>query len=67
MKKKVAMIETGSDRPMTKVLQPSRRKKKMIRIDSTPPISASFFTSLKAFLMNLDWSSIVCTGMPSIA
>jgi hypothetical protein len=32
MKKKVAMIETGSDRPITKVLQPSRRKKKISRM-----------------------------------
>ena len=35
MKKKVAMIDTGSDRLMTKVLQPSRRNRKMIRIDSS--------------------------------
>lgn len=42
MKKNVVMIDTGNDRLMTNVLQPSRRNRKMIRIASTPPITASF-------------------------
>ena len=54
MKKKVAMMDTGKESPITNVLQPSRRKKKMIRIDSTPPISASNLTSASALRMNLD-------------
>ena len=41
MKKNVAMIETGKDSEMTNVLQPSRKKKKIIRMAKLPPISAS--------------------------
>ena len=62
MKKNVAMIDTGSDRPITNVLQPSRRNRKMIRIASMPPITASFLTSLMAWRMNCDWSSIVVSS-----
>ena len=62
MKKNVAMIDTGSDRPITKVLQPSRRNRKMIRIASRPPITASFLTSAMAWRMNCDWSSIVVSS-----
>ncbi len=59
MKKNVVMIDTGNDRLMTNVLQPSRRNRKMIRIASTPPITASFLTSLIACSMKCDWSSMV--------
>ncbi|KAG1535769.1 hypothetical protein G6F50_015225 [Rhizopus delemar] len=59
MKKNVAMIETGSDRLITNVLQPSRRNRKMIRIASRPPITASFLTSAMACSMKRDWSSMV--------
>ena len=38
MKKNVAISDTGNDSAMMNVLQPSRRKKKMIRIASTPPM-----------------------------
>ena len=64
MKKNVAMIEIGSDSEMTKVLQPSRRNRKMTRIDSSPPITASSLTSAMAWRMNLDWSS---TGVISMS
>ena len=63
MKKNVAMIDTGSDRPTTNVLQPSRRNRKMIRIASAPPITASIFTSLIAWRMKSDWSSMVVSSM----
>ena len=63
MKKNVAMIDTGSDSPTTNVLQPSRRNRKMIRIASRPPITASIFTSLIALRMNCDWSSMVVSSM----
>ncbi|KAG1078240.1 hypothetical protein G6F40_016796 [Rhizopus arrhizus] len=59
MKKNVAMIETGSDRLITNVLQPSRRNRKMIRIASRPPIPASFLPSALACSMTRDWSSMV--------
>ena len=62
MKKNVAMIDTGSDRPITNVLQPSRRNRKMIRMASAPPITASNFTSLMAWRMNCDWSSMVVSS-----
>ena len=62
MKKNVAMIDTGSDSAMTNVLQPSRRNRKMIRIASMPPITASILTSLMAWRMNCDWSSIVVSS-----
>ena len=57
------MIETGSDRLITNVLQPSRRNRKMIRIDSRPPMTASNFTSLIALRMKVDWSSITVRSM----
>jgi hypothetical protein len=63
MKKKVATIDTGSDSEMTKVLQPSRRNRKMIRIDRMPPITPSSCTSWMALRMNLDWSSMVVSSM----
>ena len=59
MKKNVAMSEIGSDSAMTNVLQPSRRKKKMIRMASRPPSMASNSTSASASSMNTDWSSTV--------
>ncbi|MNV28640.1 hypothetical protein D3C71_1198400 [compost metagenome] len=63
MKKNVAMIEIGSDSEITNVLQPSRRNRKMIRIDSKPPITASIFTSLMAWRMKTDWSSTIVISM----
>ena len=66
MKKKVAMIETGSDSAMTKVLQPSRRKKKMIRIASTPPIARLDLDLVSALLDELGLVLDVCTAMPSM-
>ena len=63
MKKKVEMIETGSDRLITNVLQPSRRNRKMIRIDNRPPITASSFTSPMAWRMKVDWSSMLVSSM----
>lgn len=62
MKKNVVTIETGSDRLMTNVLQPSRRNRKMIRIASAPPITASFLTSAMACSMNNDWSSMIVSS-----
>ena len=62
MKKNVAMIDTGSDRPITNVLQPSRRNRKMISTASTPPITASTLTSWIALRMNCDWSSMVVSS-----
>ncbi len=64
MKKNVAISETGSDKEMMNVLQESPRKKKMIRIASTPPSSASNLTSLSACWMKIDWSSIVLSCAP---
>ena len=64
MKKNVAISETGNDSEMMKVLQASPRKKKMMRIASTPPINASFLTSLSAPSMKTDWSSIVVSVVP---
>ncbi len=62
MKKNVATIDTGSDRPITNVLQPSRKNRKMIRIASRPPITASFLTSPMACSMKRDWSSSVVSS-----
>ena len=59
----MATIDTGNDSEITNVLQPSRRNRKMIRIDSTPPITASSLTSLIAWRMNCDWSSITVSSM----
>ena len=59
MKKKVVTMEAGSESATTKVLQPSRRNRKMIRIARKPPITASILTSLMAWRMNCDWSSMV--------
>ncbi|MCY1455858.1 hypothetical protein D9M71_730270 [compost metagenome] len=67
MKKNVVMIETGSDRLITNVLQPSRRNRKMIRMARRPPITASFLTSLMACSMKRDWSSmVVISASPGI-
>ena len=54
MKKNVAISETGNDSEMMNVLHASPRKKKMIRIASTPPSSASNSTSLSAFWIKTD-------------
>ncbi len=59
MKKNVAISETGSDSEMMNVLHESARKKKMIRIASTPPMTASLRTSSSELWMKIDWSSIV--------
>ncbi len=64
MKKNVVMIDTGNDSATTNVLQPSRRNRKMISTASRPPITASILTSLIAWRMNCDWSSIVVSSMP---
>ncbi len=64
MKKNVAISETGSDSEMMNVLHASPRKKKMIRIASTPPSSASTFDFVSACWMNTDWSSIVVSLAP---
>ena len=63
MKKNVVMIDTGSDRLTTSVLQPLRRNRKMIRIASVPPISASVRTSRIAARTNFDWSSTTVSVM----
>ena len=57
MKKNVVTIDTGSDSDTTNVLQPSRRNRKITRIASRPPMTASTLTSLIAWRMNCDWSS----------
>ncbi|MCW0450703.1 hypothetical protein NB706_003537 [Xanthomonas sacchari] len=62
MKKNVVTIDTGSDSPITNVLHPSRRNRKMIRIASRPPITASFLTSPMACSMKRDWSSSVVSS-----
>ena len=64
MKKNVATIETGSDTPTTKVLQPLRRNRKMIRIASVPPSTASVRTSEIAARMNRAWSSTTSRRTP---
>ena len=66
MKKKVVMMEIGKDRLITNVLQPSRRKKKMIRTEKIPPSRASFLTSESALSMNSEASSMVLSSRPSI-
>ena len=62
MKKNVATIDTGSESEMTKVLQPSRRNRKITSTASRPPSTASSLTSLIAWRMNCDWSSTVVSS-----
>jgi hypothetical protein len=67
MKKNVAMIDTGSDSEITNVLQPSRRNRKMIRIDEQ---AADHRVQLDVAVMALtdeltDWSSMVTVSSMS--
>ena len=64
MKKNVVISETGNDSETISVLRAWPRKKKITRIASTPPISASLRTSESASRMNTDWSSSTVSVAP---
>jgi hypothetical protein len=63
MKKNVVMIDTGSDRPTTNVLQPSRRNRKMIRIASSAADDGVLLHFVIDLRMNCDWSSMTVSSM----